>query len=207
MTMKYEPSASPRSKMDTTFGCERPAACVASRRNRSTNCASLAYRSWRILIATLRPSSWSSASQTSAMPPEPSLRSSRYRPAKIVPRLSSMVAMSLRRLGVTRRTQDCLQDLARDRRGGLAAGRGLVLERDRDRDLRPLPLAAREGDEPRRVDARPAGLGRAGLPTDPETGDPGRRPRACLDDADHHVLDLLRVDRPDRTVEPLGARA
>ena len=42
MTMKYEPSASPRSKMATMFGCERPAACVASRRKRSTNWSSFA---------------------------------------------------------------------------------------------------------------------------------------------------------------------
>ncbi|MCZ7589391.1 MAG: hypothetical protein M5U27_11190 [Gaiella sp.] len=42
MTMKYDPSASPRSKIETTFGCESPAAWVASRRKRSTNCVSFA---------------------------------------------------------------------------------------------------------------------------------------------------------------------
>ena len=37
------------------------AAFFASRRKRSTNCSSFACRSFRTLIATLRPSSWSSA--------------------------------------------------------------------------------------------------------------------------------------------------
>jgi hypothetical protein len=40
--MKYEPSVFPRSKIETMFGCERPAAWVASRRKRSTNCSSFA---------------------------------------------------------------------------------------------------------------------------------------------------------------------
>jgi hypothetical protein len=43
------------------FGCESDAALFASRRKRSTNCSSPAWRSFRILIATFRPSVWSSA--------------------------------------------------------------------------------------------------------------------------------------------------
>ena len=47
---------------------ERPAAFLASRRKRSTNCSSAAWRSSRILIAIAWPSSWSSARYTLAMP-------------------------------------------------------------------------------------------------------------------------------------------
>ena len=59
------------------WGAARPAAASASRRKRSTNSRSWAKRPCRTLSATWRCRCVSSASQTSAIPPEPIRRSSR----------------------------------------------------------------------------------------------------------------------------------
>ena len=71
------PSHSERSKIATMFGCVSPAAACASRRKRSRNSGSSAKRPPISFSATRRPSTSSSAHQTSAIPPEPSRFSAR----------------------------------------------------------------------------------------------------------------------------------
>src|SRR5262249_37126416 len=137
--------------MPTTLGCWRPAADWASRWNRWTNSLSWAKRSWRILIATFRSSSVSSASQTSAIPPEPIFRSRRYRSSTVVP---------WRGLATRPPVQDGLGDRLQDRATGGTAEAAGVLDDARDRDLGVT--RRREADEPGVVDAvrdlRGAGL-------------------------------------------------
>src|SRR5213082_1558969 len=126
------------------FACESPAAFFASRRKRSTNWSSCEWRSSSILIATGRPSSWSSARYTFAIPPVPSLRTILYRPSKTESMsVSPVTAMTLL---LRPAVQDCLQQNFGDRGGGRPAEPVLVLERDRDRDRRIV--CRREADEP-----------------------------------------------------------
>ena len=69
MTMKASPSSRPVSKMPTTLGWASRAAEMASRRKRSRNDGSAASSGNSTFTATARPSTESSASHTSAMPP------------------------------------------------------------------------------------------------------------------------------------------
>src|SRR5438105_1762312 len=167
------------------FGWLRPAALCASRRNRSTNWSSVACRSFSIFSATRRPSSWSSARYTSAIPPAPSFRWMTYRRSKTRLRSVSVVAIRLR-LRFRARREDGLHERLRDRGGDLAAEPvQLVLQHHRARDLRIV--RGREEDEPRGVDVLPSRLGGAGLARDLDPRDRRRRARAALDDLDHHV--------------------
>src|SRR5690349_3611436 len=137
------------------LGWFRPAALWASRRKRSTNCSSEACRSSRSFSATRRPSSLSSARYTSAIPPEPSLRSITYRVSKVRPILVSLELMGSR-LVVRRRWKDRLHELFRDRRRhGAAEAVHRVLHDHRARHLRVL--GGREEDEPGVVDPVLAG--------------------------------------------------
>src|SRR6266508_4803422 len=128
--------------METMLGCESPAAFLASRRKRSTNCSSCAWRSSRILIATRRPSSWSSARYTFAIPPVPSLRTTLYRPSKTWSMRVSGAGILWYRLGTA--PEQRFHDLLRNRCGRVAADAVLVLEEDGHRD--PRRVGWSEGD-------------------------------------------------------------
>src|SRR4051794_24889929 len=119
------------------FGWFSAAAFFASRRNRSMNWSSFAWRSLRILMATRRPSSWSSARKTSAMPPAPSLRTIMYRPSKSVSMRELPVATSVLSLETGSAMQEVFEHGFGDRRRvGSAEAVRLLLDDDRDGDLR-----------------------------------------------------------------------
>ena len=82
IAMYARPSDSSAWSTVQTFGLSSAAAACASRRNRARAPGSAASSADRNLRATGRFSLTSSASQTTPMPPRPSSRTRRYRPAK-----------------------------------------------------------------------------------------------------------------------------
>src|SRR6188768_655367 len=156
----------------------------ASPRNRSAKPGSSSRAGSRILTATVRPSTSSVPRHTSPIPP-PAIRSSkRYRPPRVTPGLIMSVPSPARR---------GLHDEPGDP-GRLGAGvsAGHVLQHDADRGDRLALVVVGEADEPAvRVGADRV-LRRAGLAADVEALDLGLGAGAVLDDADHHVLEIVR---------------
>src|SRR5215217_8933363 len=108
---------------------------------------------------------------------------------------SVTVTPRVRTLSIRRFSQDRLHDLLRDRRGGLAAEPALVLERDSNCDLQMVGRG--EGDEPGRVAAGNAGLGRTRLAGDGDAPDLRLRPGTARHGRLHHLVDLARDLRRD----------
>src|SRR3954469_5803983 len=102
------------------------------------------------------------------MPPDPSRRTTLYRPSKSVPISPSVTAISLR-VGSSPPVQQNLHDLLGDRRRNRPAEAVLVLEDDADRDARRLRRS--EADEPDGVRAGHPGLRGAGLACDLDARD------------------------------------
>src|SRR5262245_13307728 len=130
------------------------------------------------------------------MPPPPSLRAMRYRPAKRVTERVSWVVMTSAKsawilaLGILRPLKDCLHDGPGDRCGGDPIHAVLIVEEDGDRSVRRrVCVVSSEGDEARRVRSADSGLRGAGLASDGVAGDLGRGSRAFADDEPHHRRD------------------
>src|SRR4029453_7627935 len=161
----------------------------ASPRKRSAKPGSSSRAGSRILTATVRPSTSSVPRHTSPMPP-PAIRSSRrYRPPRVTPGLITSVPSP-----AGRGPHDEPGDPGR-LGAGVAAGH--VLQHDADRGNRLALAVVREPDEPS-VRVRPLGVLRGtGLAADLEPVDGRPAPGAVLDDADHHlaqVIGALAVD-------------
>ena len=82
ITMNGVAPSTPQSNTVTRRGWLSRAACRASRSNRARKPGSAAYCRLSTLTATSRPSTWSLARHTVAMPPVPSTSPSAYRPPR-----------------------------------------------------------------------------------------------------------------------------
>src|SRR5437763_12303366 len=101
--------------------------------------------------------------------------------------------------------QKGLDDLLRDRRRDCAAEAvRLLLEHDRDRDLRMI--GGSEADEPRRIDVVETGFRRPGLAGNLDPRDLRRRARPARDDRLHELRQGRRRLRLDRAAETARVR-
>src|SRR4051794_25649310 len=179
------------------FGCCSPAACSASRWKRSTNWGSCRKRLCRTFSATCRCRCASSASQTSAMPPLPIRRKTRYRLSTTLPsRTSATVPPSFP-------VQDRYGDVAEDRRRDVVAELFSALDRGRDRDLRFVGRSEAHKPGLVLVFAAAAGLVAGGfrgpgLAGDRDAGDRRVGAGAFADHAFHRRRQLFRGLTADR---------